>query len=138
MLLLLKPLLIPMLIAAVAGSGFLYMTHLKNKAEELEAQNQKLVTSVEAQKEVIELQKEESEKIRKAVKKLAAEKTELNKLVDSVRIKIDGAIDQDLSVSDPVRYQKEINKGSSKLFGCVEIAMGKAGSDWTECEGLFK
>ena len=31
-----------MLIAAVAGSGFLYMTHLKNKAEELEAQRRAL------------------------------------------------------------------------------------------------
>ena len=120
-----------LIMLAGAGGGFVYVKTLKSDLAISEANNAKLVESVESQKAVIEQQakdfksilaanKELEEKNRVLQKEFAALDERFNKINGKGEVRDIGK----LAVEKDKLVERVINNASNKAMRCVEIAMG--------------
>ena len=120
-----------LIMLAGAGGGFVYVKTLKSDLAISEANNAKLVESVESQKAVIEQQakdfksilaanKELEEKNRVLQKEFAALDERFNKINGKGEVRDIGK----LAVEKDKAIERVINNATTKAMRCVEIAMG--------------
>jgi len=120
-----------LIMLAGAGGGFVYVKTLKSDLAISEANNAKLVESVESQKAVIEQQakdfksilaanKELEEKNRVLQKEFAALDERFNKINGKGEVRDIGK----LAVEKDKAIERVINNATNKAMRCVEIAMG--------------
>lgn len=120
-----------LIMLAGAGGGFIYVKTLKSDLAISEANNAKLVESVESQKAVIEQQakdfksilaanKELEEKNRVLQKEFAALDERFNKINGKGEVRDIGK----LAVEKDKAVERVINNATNKAMRCVEIAMG--------------
>ena len=124
---------IAMVLIVLAGAvgGFVYVKTLKSDLAISEANNAKLVESVESQKAVIEQQRKDFESILAANKELEEKNKVLAKefaALDERFNKINGKGEVrdigKLAVEKDKAIERVINNATAKAMRCVEIAMG--------------
>jgi len=120
-----------LIMLAGAGGGFVYVKTLKSDLAISEANNAKLVESVESQKAVIEQQAKDFKAILAANKELEDKNRVLQaefKALDQRFNKINGKGEVrdigKLAEEKAKLVERVINKATNKAMRCVEIAMG--------------
>jgi len=120
-----------LILLAGAGGGFVYVKTLKSDLAISEANNAKLVESVESQKAVIEQQKKDFTAILEANKELEEKNKTLAKEFAALderfnKINANGEVRDigKLAIEKDKAIERVINNATVKAMRCVEIAMG--------------
>ena len=113
-----------LVLLAGAGGGYLYVQKLQKDNATLKANQIKLESAVEDQKEVIESQAEDFKKIRSTLTKLEQENAKLQKDKQDLSKRLGKHDIGNLAENKPGLVEKIINKASDSAARCVEIASG--------------
>jgi predicted nuclease with TOPRIM domain len=120
-----------LILLAGAGGGFVYVKTLKSDLAISEANNAKLVESVESQKAVIEQQKkdftailEANKELEEKNKTLAKEFAALDERFNKINAKGEVRDIGKLAIEKDKAIERVINNATVKAMRCVEIAMG--------------
>ena len=109
---------------AGAGGGYLYVQKLQKDNATLKANQIKLESAVEDQKEVIESQAEDFKKIRSTLTKLEEENAKLQKDKQDLSKRLGKHDIGNLAENKPGLVERIINGASKSASRCVEIASG--------------
>ena len=113
-----------LVLLAGAGGGYLYVQKLQKDNATLKANQIKLESAVEDQKEVIETQAADFKKIRSTLTKLEEENNKLKKDKQDLSKRLGKHDIGNLAENKPGLVERIINGASKSAARCVEIASG--------------
>jgi hypothetical protein len=120
-----------MALLASAGGAFLYVKNLQATVDLLEANNAKLESAVDEQKQVIEQQAKDTKAIAFAHKNQMALNAKLDASINDLRQKFHKVNASgkkrdigSLAEQKPALMEKVINRGTANTMRCMEITMG--------------
>jgi translation initiation factor IF-2 len=122
-----------MALLAGAGGAFLYVRNLQATVAVLEANNVKLESAVDEQKQVLEQQARDTKSIVSAHKSQVALNAKLDASINDLRDKFQKVNASgkkrdigNLAEQKPALMTKVINRGTKNAMRCMEIAMGSS------------
>ena len=112
------------ILLAVAGGGYLYVTKLQKDNAILKTNQVKLESAVDNQKIVIEQQTQDLKKIRSTLKQIEVVNAKLQADRDALNKRLGKHDIGNLAENKPGLVEKIINKASDSAARCMEIASG--------------
>ena len=120
-----------MALLAGAGGAFLYVQNLQATVDLLEANNAKLESAVDEQKQLIEKQAKDTKEIAFAHQSQVALNAKLDASINDLRQKFHKVNASgkkrdigSLAEQKPALMEKVINRGTANTMRCMEITMG--------------